>query len=54
MKKIYTILVLSFLIIPFFNIKSQAQIPTVQYTPWRRIITPTTLFMIQHGYIQTG
>ncbi|HPF01241.1 MAG TPA: T9SS type A sorting domain-containing protein [Bacteroidales bacterium] len=33
MKKIYTILVLSFLIIPFFNIKSQAQIPTVQYTP---------------------
>ena len=33
MKKQYIILVLSFLIIPFFNIKSHAQIPTVQYTP---------------------
>jgi len=33
MKKKYIILVLSFLIIPFFNLKSHAQIPTVQYTP---------------------
>lgn len=32
MKKKYIILVLSFLIIPFFSINSHAQIPTVQYT----------------------